>query len=65
MRDSLVDRHQVERLLVLAGALRAGLIDALAREGAHSAADVAATVGADLRRRPCVRLWLPKEWSSG
>ena len=36
MRDSLVDRQSVERLLLISGAVRAGLIDALSREGASS-----------------------------
>ena len=49
MRTSLVDRHPVELLLLLAGAIRAGVIDALVRDGAHSAADVAIIAGTDPR----------------
>ncbi len=49
MRDSLVDRRSVERLLLISGAVRAGLIDGLAREGAQSAQEVAETAGADTR----------------
>jgi O-methyltransferase domain/Dimerisation domain len=49
MRNSLVDRASVERLLLLVGALRSGLIDALASEGPASAAQVAAAAGADAR----------------
>ncbi len=49
MRASLVDRHPVERLLLLAGAIRAGVIDALVRDGVHSAEDVAAIAGTDAR----------------
>ncbi len=39
----------MERLLLLVGALRSGLIDALASEGPASAAQVAAAAGADAR----------------
>jgi len=46
---SLVDRREVEKLLVLNAALRAGLIDVLAEPGAQDAAAVAAAAGADLR----------------
>lgn len=49
MRVSLVDRGPVERLLLLAGAIRAGVVDALVRDGAHSAEDVAAVAGTDPR----------------
>lgn len=49
MRTSLVNREDVERLLLLVGAIRAGVIDALIREGSHPAADVAATAGTDPR----------------
>jgi SAM-dependent methyltransferase/DNA-binding transcriptional ArsR family regulator len=49
MRDSLVDRRSVERLLLISGAVRAGLIDALAREGARPAEEVATIAGADPR----------------
>ena len=49
MRDSLVDRHAVERLLLLVGALRSGLIDALAGQEAAGAAQVAAAAGTDPR----------------
>lgn len=44
-----MDRVQVERLLLLSGAIRSGLVDVLAREGARSAADVAGAAGADPR----------------
>ncbi len=46
---SLIDRVQIERFLLLAGALAAGLIDALAREEPASAAAVAAAAEADPR----------------
>lgn len=49
MRDSLVDRASVERLLLLNGAIRAGLIDVLAGEGARTVAQVAAAAGTDPR----------------
>lgn len=49
MRTSLVDRRPVERLMLLSGAIRAGVIDALVRDGAHSAADVATIAGTDTR----------------
>jgi SAM-dependent methyltransferase len=49
MRTSLVDKASVERLLLLWSALRAGLVDALQRDRAHSAADVAAIAGTDVR----------------
>jgi hypothetical protein len=46
---SLVDRAAVERLLLLAGAIRSGIVDAVAAPGLHSAEDVARTAGADPR----------------
>lgn len=49
MRESLVNGASVERLLLLNAALRSGLIDALDREGAWSAAEIASTAGANLR----------------
>ena len=49
MRDSLVDRQSVERLLLISGAVRAGLIDALSREGASSVDEVAGVSGGDPR----------------
>jgi 3-hydroxy-5-methyl-1-naphthoate 3-O-methyltransferase len=49
MKDSFVDREAVERLLLLSGAVRSGLIDALAREGAWSADEVASISENDLR----------------
>ena len=49
MKVSLVDRAAVERLLLLVGALRSGLIDALASEGPASAARIAAAAGTDAR----------------
>lgn len=49
MRTSLIDRRQVERLLLLAGAIRSGLIDALDREGARTADEAAKIAGADVR----------------
>jgi len=45
---SLVDRRQVEKLLVIGAALRAGLIDALAQSGG-SAEEVARRAGTDPR----------------
>lgn len=49
MRRSLVDRRHVERLLLLSGAIRAGIIDALVRDGAHSAEEVAEVARTDPR----------------
>lgn len=49
MRESLVDRAPVERLLLLSGAIRSGLVDVLAREGARAAAEVARVAGTDPR----------------
>ncbi|NLO26892.1 MAG: methyltransferase domain-containing protein [Actinobacteria bacterium] len=49
MQTSLVDRHAVERLLLLAGALRAGLIDALASGEGSSTDQVAGLAGTDPR----------------
>lgn len=49
MKTSLVDRGSVERMLLLAGALRSGLIDALAAGGALSADEVARAAEADPR----------------
>lgn len=49
MKESLVDREPIERLLLLAAAIRAGVIDALAREGYHSAEDIAAIAQTNLR----------------
>jgi SAM-dependent methyltransferase len=49
MRESLVDRGSVERLFLVAGAVRAGLIDALAAGEPLTAAEVAAAANADLR----------------
>ena len=45
---SLVDRREVEKLLVLGAALRAGLIDAIDVPGGRTAEQVAATVGGDI-----------------
>ncbi len=49
MKASLVDRGAVERLLVLAGALKAGLIDALATGEALSVQHIAMVAGTDPR----------------
>ena len=49
MKASLVDRGSVERLLVLAGALQSGLIDALASGEALSAQHIAMVAGTDAR----------------
>jgi SAM-dependent methyltransferase len=49
MRTSLVDRRSVERLLLLVGALRSGLIDALAGEDAVTLDQVARSAGTDPR----------------
>ncbi len=46
---SLVDRREVQKLLVLAGALRAGLVDALADGGPQTAEEVAARARSDRR----------------
>ncbi len=45
---SLVDRREVEKLLVLGAALRAGLVDAIDVPGGRTADQVAATVGGDV-----------------
>lgn len=49
MRTSLVDRRSAERLLLLVGALRSGLIDALEGEEARSLEEVAQAAGTDVR----------------
>jgi len=49
MRVSLVDRESIERLLLVVGALRSGLIDALASSGPAEADRVAAAAGTDPR----------------
>jgi hypothetical protein len=49
MRTSLVDRDSAERLLLLAGALRSGLVDALASGEALSAEHVASVAGTNPR----------------
>jgi SAM-dependent methyltransferase len=49
MKSSLVDEHAVERLLLLVGALRSGLIDSLVGGGARSVEQVARTAGTDPR----------------
>ena len=49
MKASLVDRGSVERLMLLAGALRSGLIDALASGEALSAEHVALVAGTDAK----------------
>lgn len=49
MRASLVDKHAVERLLLLVGAVRSGLVDTLAGLDAASAAELAQAAGLDHR----------------
>lgn len=49
MKASLVDRGTVERLLVLAGALKSGLVDALATGEALSVQHIAMVAGTDPR----------------
>ena len=49
MRTSLVDRRSAERLLLLVGALRSGLIDVLEGEEARSLEEVAQAAGTDVR----------------
>jgi 2-polyprenyl-3-methyl-5-hydroxy-6-metoxy-1,4-benzoquinol methylase len=49
VRESLVDGHAVERLLLLVGALRSGLIDALAGQALISAEEAAALAGTNPR----------------
>ena len=49
MRASLVDRGTIERLFLIAGALRTGIIDALAAGEPATASYVAAQAGADER----------------
>ena len=47
--SSLVDRREVQKLLVIAGALRGGLVDALAAPGGYTAEELAARAGTDRR----------------
>jgi len=47
--SSLVDRREVETLLVLAAALRSGLVDAIAVPGGRTAEETALAVEGDLR----------------
>ena len=49
MRESLVDRGAIERLFVVAGALRSGIVDVLAEREPVTAAEVAAAAGIDPR----------------
>jgi SAM-dependent methyltransferase len=49
VRESLIDRRTVERLFVVAGALRAGIIDALAGSEPVTASQVAASASTDPR----------------
>ncbi len=49
MRESLVDRGTIERLFLIAGAVRAGIVDALAAGEPATASYVAAEAGADER----------------
>jgi SAM-dependent methyltransferase len=49
MRESLIDRGSVERLFVVAGALRSGIVDVLAEHEPATAADAAAAAGTDPR----------------
>jgi hypothetical protein len=49
MRESLVNRAAVERLFLIAGAVQAGIVDALAARELLSAADVATVAGTDGR----------------
>jgi SAM-dependent methyltransferase len=44
---SLVDRHEVEKLLVIGGALRSGVVDAITAPEGATAEQVAADVGGD------------------
>ena len=46
---SLVRREEIERLLIIGGALRAGLVDAISGPGVHQVEEVASALGADLR----------------
>lgn len=46
---SLVQREEIERLLILGGALRAGLIDAISGPGSHTAEGVASALASDVR----------------
>jgi SAM-dependent methyltransferase len=46
---SLVQRQEIERLLIIGGALRAGLVDAISGPGPRTAEDVAFVLRADLR----------------
>lgn len=49
MRASLVDRHAIDRLLLVVAALRSGLIDALAGSEAATVEQVVAKAGTDRR----------------
>lgn len=46
---SLVQRYEVERLLIIGGALKAGLVDALAVPGVHAPEEVASALDGDVR----------------
>jgi SAM-dependent methyltransferase len=46
---SLVQRQEIEGLLIIGAALRAGLVDAISGPGMHTAEEVASALGADLR----------------
>jgi len=61
VRTSLVDRRSVERLLLLVGVLRAGLVDALAGEEPVSLERLARTAGTDLRATRVVMAALVSE----
>jgi SAM-dependent methyltransferase len=49
MRESLVDRETIERLFLIAGAVRAGIVDALAAREPATTSLIAAEAGADKR----------------
>lgn len=49
--SSLIDRHEVEKLLVLAAGIRSGLVDAIAEPGGRTAEEAARVLDGD--RRAC------------
>jgi hypothetical protein len=61
MRETLVERGVMERLFLIAGALRSGVVDVLAAEGPATAAEVAAMAGTDLRATELVLQALESE----
>jgi len=63
VKASLVDRGSVERLLLLSGALRSGLVDVLASGEALSAEHIALVAGTDSKAtRIVMEALVAEEW---